>query len=50
VRRYFKEIPSVRTIVCNDFSPEAVESMRRNIQHNGLSCEHDVVPSQGDAK
>ncbi|ODV96678.1 hypothetical protein PACTADRAFT_83992 [Pachysolen tannophilus NRRL Y-2460] len=45
--RYAKEIPLVKSIVANDFSPSAVESIKRNINHNGVQ---DIVKAnQGDA-
>lgn len=46
--RYFKEIASVRQIVCNDFSEDAVANIRRNLEHNGVSTD-DVIPSHADA-
>ncbi|KZT09453.1 N2,N2-dimethylguanosine tRNA methyltransferase [Laetiporus sulphureus 93-53] len=34
--RYAKEIPLVRYVIANDYSPAAVEAMRRNVEINGL--------------
>ncbi|KDQ12338.1 hypothetical protein BOTBODRAFT_34632 [Botryobasidium botryosum FD-172 SS1] len=34
--RYAKEIPLVRYVIANDLSPEAVETMRKNVELNGL--------------
>ncbi|ODV91332.1 hypothetical protein CANCADRAFT_24269 [Tortispora caseinolytica NRRL Y-17796] len=45
--RYAKEIPSVKSVVANDFSPSAVESINRNIQYNDVS--NIVTSSVGDA-
>ncbi|KAM5463226.1 RNA methyltransferase tRNA(m5U54)methyltransferase [Microsporum audouinii] len=45
--RYAKEIPFATRVVGNDLSAAAIESMKLNIQHNGLE---DVVrPNKGDA-
>lgn len=46
--RYAKEIPKLKQVIANDLEEEAVESIRRNIQHNGLN-EELVRPNQGDA-
>ncbi|KAL1927537.1 hypothetical protein VTP01DRAFT_3774 [Rhizomucor pusillus] len=46
--RYAKEIPKLKQVIANDLEEEAVESIRRNIQHNGLNDEL-VRPNQGDA-
>ncbi|KAK9475558.1 N2,N2-dimethylguanosine tRNA methyltransferase-domain-containing protein [Dipodascopsis tothii] len=46
--RYALEIPNVNKVIANDFSPSAVEAIKRNIENNP-GCEHVVVPSQGDA-
>ncbi|PGH32157.1 N2,N2-dimethylguanosine tRNA methyltransferase [[Emmonsia] crescens] len=45
--RYAKEIPFTTRIVANDLSPDAIESMKLNIQHNGVG--DVVVPNIGDA-
>ncbi|OJD13823.1 N2,N2-dimethylguanosine tRNA methyltransferase, partial [Emergomyces pasteurianus Ep9510] len=45
--RYAKEIPFTTRIVANDLSPDAIASMKLNIQHNGVG--EVVVPNIGDA-
>ncbi|CCH44999.1 N(2),N(2)-dimethylguanosine tRNA methyltransferase, mitochondrial [Wickerhamomyces ciferrii] len=45
--RYAKEIPNVKTIVANDFSQEAVNSINRNIEYNQVSS--TVTSNKGDA-
>ncbi|EEQ86109.2 hypothetical protein RJZ56_001802 [Blastomyces dermatitidis] len=45
--RYAKEIPFTTRIVANDLSPDAIESMKLNIKHNGVG--DVVVPNTGDA-
>lgn len=45
--RYAKEIPNVRQIVANDLLPEAVESIKRNIEYNQVSDK--VVENMDDA-
>ncbi|XP_043940667.1 tRNA (guanine(26)-N(2))-dimethyltransferase [Protopterus annectens] len=45
--RFAKEIPGVCNIVANDFSPTAVQLIKRNIQFNEV--EHLVTPSLADA-
>lgn len=45
--RYAKEVESVRQIVANDISAKAVESIRRNVLHNGV--ENLVTPHHEDA-
>lgn len=47
--RYFREVPSVAHIVANDLDPNAVETIRRNVLHNGLDAEKDIRPNCGDA-
>ncbi|EGD83555.1 hypothetical protein PTSG_12138 [Salpingoeca rosetta] len=47
--RYHKEIPTISRIVCNDFSEEAVQSIRRNVDYNHLDPHHHVIPNHGDA-
>eukprot|EP00049_Salpingoeca_infusionum_P023464 m.12244 g.12244 ORF g.12244 m.12244 type:complete len:653 (+) comp5814_c0_seq1:24-1982(+) len=47
--RYYKEIPNVKNITCNDFSPEAVESIKRNVEFNEMNPETQVKPNFGDA-
>lgn len=45
--RYAKELPNVAKIVANDFSPEAVRSIERNVAYNELGAL--VTPNRGDA-
>lgn len=45
--RYAKEIPGIKHIIANDISAKAVESIKSNIQHNGV--ENLVKPSHEDA-
>ncbi|KAL2005036.1 hypothetical protein VTN00DRAFT_2886 [Thermoascus crustaceus] len=45
--RYAKEIPFATRIVANDLSPSAIESMKMNIEYNGL--DKVVQPNNGDA-
>lgn len=50
--RYAKEIPQVDYVIANDLSPAAAESMRRNVELNGLgtAAEPDKVRvNEGDA-
>ncbi|KAG0168925.1 RNA methyltransferase tRNA(m5U54)methyltransferase [Apophysomyces sp. BC1034] len=46
--RYAKEIPNLKQVVANDIEADAVESIKRNVKHNGLS-EDLVLPNRGDA-
>ncbi|KAK9461118.1 N2,N2-dimethylguanosine tRNA methyltransferase-domain-containing protein [Lipomyces oligophaga] len=45
--RYALEIPEVKTVVANDFSPSAVEAIKRNIDYN-KGASGIVEPSIGD--
>ncbi|EDN11182.1 conserved hypothetical protein [Histoplasma mississippiense (nom. inval.)] len=45
--RYAKEIPFATRIVANDLSPDAVRSMKLNIQYNGVG--NVVMPNIDDA-
>ncbi|KAK8782526.1 hypothetical protein V5799_016138 [Amblyomma americanum] len=45
--RYALEIEDVKRIVANDYSVQAVASMRANIDHNKVG--HIVVPNRGEA-
>ncbi|XP_046385091.1 probable tRNA (guanine(26)-N(2))-dimethyltransferase [Ischnura elegans] len=45
--RYAKEVPGVKTVVANDLSLKAVDSIKANIFHNGV--EHIVKTSHSDA-
>ncbi|ORZ33945.1 N2,N2-dimethylguanosine tRNA methyltransferase-domain-containing protein [Catenaria anguillulae PL171] len=47
--RYAKEIPDLDHILCNDLDPEAVESIKRNVEFNELSTDL-LRPNLGDAK
>ncbi|KAG4072734.1 hypothetical protein HA402_001846 [Bradysia odoriphaga] len=46
--RYAKEVPGIKTIIANDLSIEAVESIKENVKNNGV--DHLVVPHMADAK
>lgn len=45
--RYAREVGGVKEVVANDISYQALECMRRNIEHNKV--EHLVTPSLNDA-
>ncbi|XP_064478026.1 tRNA (guanine(26)-N(2))-dimethyltransferase-like [Ornithodoros turicata] len=45
--RYALEIDGVERILANDYSRQAVESMRANIEHNNVA--HLVEPNEGEA-
>lgn len=45
--RYAKEVPNVTAIVANDMSPNAIKSMKLNIEHNKLSSY--ITANTGDA-
>lgn len=46
--RYAKEIPNVRHILTNDLEADAVASIKRNAEFNGISSEL-LEPHKGDA-
>jgi len=46
--RYWKELYGVKSILVNDIEEEAVESIWRNLSHNGIDTTR-VVPNKGDA-
>ncbi|KAJ6646387.1 putative tRNA (guanine(26)-N(2))-dimethyltransferase [Pseudolycoriella hygida] len=46
--RYAKEVAGIKTIVANDFSIQAVESIKQNVKNNNV--DHLVVPHMADAK
>ncbi|KAL1965430.1 hypothetical protein VTN77DRAFT_5686 [Rasamsonia byssochlamydoides] len=46
--RYAKEIPFATRIIANDLSPAAIQSMKVNIEYNGV--EKVVQPNSGDAR
>ncbi len=43
--RYWKEIPNIRRLIINDIADAAVESMKDNLQYNGVTSDR-VVPNQ----
>lgn len=45
--RYAREIPHVKEVVANDLLPDAVESIKRNVEFNNV--EHLVKPNLDDA-
>lgn len=45
--RFAKEVPNVERIVANDFSDQAIETIRRNIELNGVA--NIVEASHADA-
>jgi tRNA (guanine26-N2/guanine27-N2)-dimethyltransferase len=45
--RYAQEIPLNTSIVANDMNPNAIKSMKLNVEHNGLSS--SITPNLGDA-
>lgn len=45
--RFAKEVPSVTKIVANDFSQDAVEIIKKNVEYNEVG--HLVEASFGDA-
>jgi len=45
--RFAKEIRGLKSVVANDWSKQATESIRRNVSHNGV--EKLVTPHNGDA-
>eukprot|EP00040_Diaphanoeca_grandis_P030791 m.182775 g.182775 ORF g.182775 m.182775 type:complete len:606 (+) comp32132_c0_seq1:92-1909(+) len=47
--RYFNEIANVNSIIANDFSQDAVDAIRRNVEFNGLNPVTQVVPNRDDA-
>lgn len=47
--RYAKELPFVTSITANDLSPDAVASIKLNIQHNGITDPELVKVSTGNA-
>lgn len=46
--RYAKEVPGIKTIIANDLSIQAVESITENVKINNV--DHLVVPHLADAK
>lgn len=46
--RYAKEVAGIGQIVANDLDSGAVQSMRRNIEFNGVGDK--VTPSEADAR
>jgi tRNA (guanine26-N2/guanine27-N2)-dimethyltransferase len=47
--RYAKEVPGVAHVLANDLDPGAVQTIARNVAHNGGRVSSIVVPSCGDA-
>lgn len=45
--RYAREIPGVKEITANDLSEDAVETIKKNIEHNGV--EDMVTTTMSDA-
>lgn len=45
--RYALEIEGIERIVANDYSVQAVESIKRNVEHNKVA--HLVTPSRAEA-
>ncbi|PPJ55911.1 hypothetical protein CBER1_03775 [Cercospora berteroae] len=45
--RYAHEIPYVSAVVANDMNPSAIQSMRLNVEHNGL--ESKITPNLDNA-
>ncbi|KAL6073893.1 tRNA methyltransferase 1 [Balamuthia mandrillaris] len=46
--RFWKELKDVKYIMANDISEAAVESIRRNVEFNGITTSQ-VIPNLGDA-
>ncbi|KAJ8106903.1 hypothetical protein ONZ43_g6904 [Nemania bipapillata] len=46
--RYAQELPFVTSVTANDLTPSAVESIHRNVEHNGL--ESKIIVTLGDAR
>jgi len=45
--RFAREIPGLKSVIANDWSSQAVESIRRNVKHNNVA---DIIqPSNNDA-
>lgn len=47
--RYAREVPGVTTVLANDLDPGAVQTIARNVVHNGGAVVGVVVPNCGDA-
>lgn len=45
--RYAREIPGVKEITANDLSEDAVDTIKKNIEHNGV--EDMVTTTMSDA-
>ena len=45
-----QELQGVESVTANDYSADAVESIRRNVVENGLDPTTTVLPSHSDAK
>ena len=35
--RFAREIPGLKSVIANDWSSQAVESIRRNVKHNNVA-------------
>lgn len=47
--RYWKEVEGLEKVVANDLDAGAVDTIKLNVEHNGLDAEKEVVPNEGDA-
>ncbi|KAG8348431.1 putative N2 N2 dimethylguanosine tRNA methyltransferase [Trypanosoma vivax] len=47
--RYYKEISGVRFIIANDIDPDAVESIKRNCELNGVPCAEPTLEENFDS-
>ncbi len=47
--RYAQEIEGIKYIICNDIELAAVESIKRNVEYNGIDTKNFVIPSHADA-
>lgn len=45
--RYAREIPGVKEVIANDFNEDAVETIKKNVEHNMV--EDMVTTSMSDA-
>ncbi|GAW12061.1 hypothetical protein ANO14919_014170 [Xylariales sp. No.14919] len=46
--RYAQELPFITSVTANDLLPSAVETIRRNAEHNGV--ESKIIATTGDAR
>lgn len=47
--RYYREVGGVGCVVANDLDANAVETIARNVRHNGLDVKEQIIPNHGDA-